>query len=174
MGSYLGVPVQREWHDIETIEGFLHTEWPSVVIELGTGTGAFSLYLASYCFAHGFKFRTYDLGDKPHPHQRPNARCLEAVVRLGGEVRIADVFDPEIVEEIGLALRDPCLVYCDNGDKPREIQTYAPLIPVGSFIGVHDFGTEVSQGDIDLSGFEVWREMQFIESPNRILKRVSK
>ena len=67
-----GVPVQREWIDIETIEDFLTTEWPSVVIELGTGTGAFSLYLAGYCAAQEAEFRTYDTGRNTHP---PLSHC---------------------------------------------------------------------------------------------------
>ena len=48
---------------------------------------------------------------------------------------------------------------------------YAPLIPVGSFIGVHDFGHEIT--DIGVPGFEIWREERFENSTNRILERVA-
>ena len=163
-----GVPVQREWVDIETIEGFLVTEWPSIVVELGTGTGAFSLYLACYCASHGFRFYTYDTGENTHMHSRPHNPCLDAVKSIGGVVRKADVFSGDTIEEI--ASLSPSFIYCDNGDKIRELQTYAPLVPVGSFIGVHDYGHEIT--DIALPGFKVWREDSFENSTNRILERV--
>lgn len=166
-----GVPVQRDWIDIETVEGFLITEWPSTVIELGSGTGAFSLFLACYCASHGFKFRTYDTGLNKHPHSRPHAPCLAAVESLGGVVRKADVFSPETVEEIASHMQSPAFIYCDNGDKRRELLTYSAILPVGSFIGVHDFGHEIT--DISLPGFNVWREHLFENSTNRILQRVS-
>ncbi len=166
-----GVPTQRDWADVETIEGFLVTEWPSVVIELGTGTGAFSLYLAGYCAANHARFYTYDTGKNEHPHSRPQPLCIEGVELLGGKVRKADVFAEETIEEIGSLLSPVSFVYCDNGDKPRELRMYAPLIPVGSFIGVHDFGHEIT--DISIPGFEIWREERFENSTNRILERVA-
>lgn len=171
-----GVPLQRDWVDIETIEKFLVVEWPTTVIELGTGTGAFSLFLACYCATHGHKFRTYDTGLHTHEFSKPRQTCLDAIGQLGGVVRKADVFDPGTVEEIRSHLTSPSFIYCDNGDKPLELATYSKIVPVGSFIGVHDYGHEIH--DITIEGFDVWREHLFdgstndVLSYNRILKRV--
>jgi len=53
----------------------------------------------------------------------------------------------------------PVFLYCDNGDKPKELSLYAPLIPKGSVIGTHDWGTEVheeSSEELIKLGFEVY------------------
>jgi cephalosporin hydroxylase len=169
LGSLFGVPVQREWPDIESLERFLVTEWPETVIELGTGTGSLSLFFAAYCAAHGFRFHTWDTGKMTHEHQAPHQRCLDAVAALGGEVHAGDIFDAETVSAIRWRITKKTFVYCDNGDKPRELRTYAPFMPMGSHIGVHDFGTEVREPDIRLEGFEVWEPEWFEGSTNRIL-----
>lgn len=40
------------------------------------------------------------------------------------------------------------IVYCDGGNKPKEILTYAPLMRPGDLIAAHDYGTEISLRDV--------------------------
>lgn len=42
----------------------------------------------------------------------------------------------------------PALVFCDNGNKPRELIEYAPILRPGDYLSVHDYGTEVMDGDL--------------------------
>jgi len=166
----------RPWVDVQTIEHFLSEKWPVTVIELGTGTGAFSVYLATYCWFNGFSFHTFDthkLSDLPF-HEM-NGRCVEAVSRLDGNYHREDVFSTEIsdfIRDIVRASDGPALLYCDNGDKPREIKEYKDALRIGDFLGVHDFGFEVTEEDVP-DNFSHPSLFEDLGSTNRILERVS-
>ena len=41
------------------------------------------------------------------------------------------------------------ILLCDNGDKPREFDTFAPLAKPGDIIVVHDWETEIFPGHIN-------------------------
>jgi len=173
--SLFAIPVQRDWEDLRTMEEFLVSAWPSLVIELGTGTGGFSLYLAGYCAIHGHSFHTFDLGDKDHSHQKPNMDALKAIRALGGHVHTSDVFSEGTVEVIRFLIgksEGPAFIYCDNGDKPREVNTYAPLLRTGDYLGVHDFGTEIHS--LPYSGFKRWHWPIFEScgSTNRVIQKL--
>lgn len=172
-----GVHTQRVWADIFTIENFLTEKWPMAVVELGTGTGAFSAYLAMYCHFNGGRFLTID-AHRPNPSafQRGRDSCLGAVGMLGGCYLKADVFDgrtKQFVREV-INSRSPAFVYCDNGDKRREVLEYAPVLRRGDFLGVHDYGHEIHEDDLPKHGWIPWRPEFFEEhqSTNRILERV--
>jgi hypothetical protein len=42
------------------------------------------------------------------------------------------------------------LIYCDNGDKPREVKTYLKYMPVGTYVMAHDWGTEILPRDLEM------------------------
>jgi hypothetical protein len=112
--------------DQEAWQQFFDSVRPKAILELGTGTGVFSRWLAE----HVEWFVTLDI-EEPQPGT-PGFRRLS-------------VWDdePEILALIGQAPR-PFVLFCDNGDKPLEIRKYAPAVRVGDFVAVHDVGTEVS------------------------------
>lgn len=57
-----------------------------------------------------------------------------------------DVFSDKTKQTVEtLAYHRPAYLVCDGGDKEREFREYAPLLPTGSVISVHDWGTEVNQ-----------------------------
>lgn len=176
--TFAGVHSQRPWVDIWTVENFLVETWPKTVVELGTGTGAFSVYLATYCAFHGYAFHTLDTHQIRHsPFQTENTTCTDIVRRLGGHTLSLDVFAEGTIAWAGevVAQHKPAFVYCDDGDKPREVAAYAPLLAPGDFLGVHDFGHEILGSDLELDGFEFWKPELFEEcgSTNRVLERVS-
>ena len=41
------------------------------------------------------------------------------------------------------------LLYCDNGNKPKEIEMYAKYLNSGDVIGVHDYGYEYEEEEVD-------------------------
>lgn len=64
-----------------------------------------------------------------------------------------DVFDDVIVDKLLEQLLHwpiPQIIYCDNGDKPREVKTYLPVVPSGTYIMAHDWGTEITSHDLDM------------------------
>lgn len=178
--GYAGAAIERKWTDIFTIDVFLTSQRPSLIIELGTGSGAFSCYLATYAHLNGARFCTFDSHRRSAPTKRPNYRALRLIRRLGGRVHHRDIFDPSTRQLIrSLITRAPSVfVYCDNGDKPREIHTFVDDLKEGDFVGVHDYGSEIHERD--LSGLldtslSRWNPDFFsgLSSSNRIFRKTA-
>jgi hypothetical protein len=59
-------------------------------------------------------------------------------------------------------------LYCDNGNKIKEVNLYANWLKVGDMLGIHDWGTEIKREDIDQNILD-----QFMNHPlNAALKEV--
>lgn len=178
--GFAGIPIERKWSDIFTIDVFLTRERPDIIIELGTGSGAFSCYLATYAFLAGAEFHTFDTHLRGSPTKRINYRAQRLIARLGGKTHRRDVFSLATVTLISKITRQPrtAFVYCDNGDKIREVRTFAEHLKVGDFLGVHDFGSEIQTEDISYltqtGRFIHWNanELTAAASSNRLLQRV--
>jgi hypothetical protein len=116
--------------DLQAWEQFLARVQPQALLELGTATGSFSKWLNRRVKW----FRTIDVG-KPE-------RRTPGFIRLDVWERADDVRDL-----IARAPR-PFVLYCDNGDKRREVDTFAGALEVDDFLAVHDFGTDIYDPDI--------------------------
>ena len=46
-------------------------------------------------------------------------------------------------------------LYCDDGDKPKEVNTYARYLNKGDAIGVHDWGEEIDLSREVVPGFDI-------------------
>jgi hypothetical protein len=132
--SFAGVLMAQyvcDWHLWECVL----TENPHLagIVELGTWQGGMSRYLWAQAQARGMKFVTYDsmLPDVPPPE----------FVKL-------DMYRyPEVVAAAA-ATMGPVALFCDGGNKPRELKTFPPLMPEGSIFLVHDWGTETVPTDV--------------------------
>ena len=87
----------------------------------------------------------------------------------------ADVWDKKTVEPlIADNSNKPLALLCDGGNKPKEMQTFTPLLSVGDFAIVHDWGNEVS--DADLVGLPIEmilrQECESLKSLTRFFKRI--
>ena len=178
--GYAGSAMERRWSDIFTIDVFLSSQRPSTIIELGTGIGAFSAYLATYAYVNGAAFHTFDSHLKAAPSKRSNQRALRLVRAIGGKTHRRDIFEASSQAFIkGLIARGGSVfLYCDNGDKPREVQLFAPALKTGDTLGVHDYGSEIHERDFSgLLGTHLtpWEPQLFerLSSSNRIFVRAS-
>lgn len=147
--SFLGTRILQRWVDFVVWEKVLnaHPELKTV-IELGTGQGAFSIYLLLQTIQRGMQFWTFD-----------NVRFREidaspAAIKLGlaSHFYEGDIFGEGQSQLMRLLFRKsshPLLLFCDNGDKPREIRTFIPLLQQGNIVGVHDWQKEFTLADIE-------------------------
>jgi hypothetical protein len=131
--TFLGRNCSQSWPDFLLWERLFaaHPELRSVV-ELGTGEGGFSHYLYLQCERRRIEFSTFD-----HVHMDgqdvPGFRCL-------------DIFaQPDVVAG---CFAPPTLLFCDDGDKPREVAVFAPLLEPGDIVVAHDWGDEIALRDI--------------------------
>lgn len=135
MGKWFGRPILQYWEDVELWEKVLN-EWNNRlnwILELGTYQGGFSFYLYAQACARGIEFTSLD-------NKKPD-KFTAGFVEW-------DVFNrlPEFVEQA--YLEKPGVVFCDNGDKPREIALYVERVHPESLFAVHDWGTEFQPANI--------------------------
>ncbi len=53
-----------------------------------------------------------------------------------------DAFNSGIINKVKKRINaapPPCYLFCDGGDKPREMKTYVPLLRSGDLLSVHDW-----------------------------------
>lgn len=117
--------------DIHAWEIFLRDRRISTIIELGTGTGAFSLRLRD----KAPNFLTLDNKEPYHD--------IEEFISYD----ILNDPDDMIKEEINSASR-PFLLYCDNGNKQQEVAMYSKILNKGDYLATHDFQIEIYPEDI--------------------------
>lgn len=132
------IEMQHRYEDRALIVEVLQTLRPRVAIELGTAAGGFASLLARTLEEWDGIVYTADKIDCPNADvllgRHPNLSLVRANVLEWSQwpaVLRTRVTGPNV------------LVYCDNGNKPREIEIVAPRLLRGSIIGTHDYGTEV-------------------------------
>lgn len=158
--SFGGTTVSQIWADFVLWEGLLNSKEFKAVFELGTWLGGFSWWLWAQCEARGMWFSTFDT-------IAPQREMPDMVFEK------ADVFAS--AKKLGALFREhePCVVFCDNGNKPRELRTYAEQLKhPDSVLVVHDWGTEIFQKDVPDTLKMVHREFcEEINSISRVFQR---
>lgn len=124
----------------------LNNPVPCNFLELGTGHGLSTCYLGVVAaLRHGWVV-TYDIQDLIPPHIRSVMNMLEIEPLLG------DILEnTESIGGVRMFIKNSekglCL-FCDNGNKEKEIELYAPYLKQGDVLLVHDWGTEVHAENI--------------------------
>jgi len=156
-----GVVIYKSWAEIFQLEALLN-EYPcSTIIELGTGFGSTTIFLGAHSFMKGAKVFSYD--DKPTVTE-PVQKIFDA---LDVTFEVIDIFENEkkIIDLINRPGRT--LLYCDNGDKSKELSIWGYHLKKGDIALVHDYPEEIPQyildEAIDLYGLEPFEEEWFSE-----------
>lgn len=142
--SFGGVSCAQTWADFIVWEAILNSEHRrglKRIVELGTWTGGFSLYLYAQATARQMGFLTMD-------SVLPADLGLSVPKWIPGFVR-CDIW--KMKDELRLSLGhggEPIVLFCDNGNKPRELKEFAGAVSPGSLVAVHDWGTEVGPDDV--------------------------
>jgi len=114
---------------------------PGILVELGTWRAGATYVLRRACPSVplvSFDVACPLLTPEQYLAIEPHTLLLEA-----------DVFaDPLRVVQLWRGRPWPAFLYCDDGDKPREVQTFAPWLRPGDVIGCHDWGKEIGPADV--------------------------
>lgn len=134
LSEHKGHTCQHRSDDFAPMAEIIRARRPVVVVELGTDRGGFAAWLADLVAEWGGEVTTFDIADRVLPGvlDIKNLRFVQCDVLAGPH--------PLVVELIG---QSGVLLYCDNGNKQREIELYAPLLRAGSMLAVHDYNAEV-------------------------------
>lgn len=131
--SFGGVTGAQFWIDLVLWENVLNSN-PQIegIVELGSWEGGMSWFLWAQAQARGQWFNTFDI---MQPEREPP--CFE---------RLDFYRYPERIE--ALVSGAPVALFCDGGNKPRELKTFPPLCAPGSIFLAHDWGTETTADDV--------------------------
>ncbi len=141
--SFGGVEVSQMWNDLALWEEFFNRANVKSVIELGTFRGGMTMFFTLQGIARGFTITSID--DQNH------GAPTEQLHKLGTKLLTMDLLSESTVEpmrELIASLPKPLVLFCDNGDKPREWGLYVPLLSPGDFAAVHDWGTEFRESNL--------------------------
>jgi cephalosporin hydroxylase len=134
---FVGQPAGHSPYVYQVISDILLRNEVSAIIEVGTMYGALTMYLGLWGLRLDVPVISFDIDQNL---SEPVARVLDGL----GVVRYEmDVFSERAVSIIQALATKPVYLICDGGDKPREVETFTPLLPIGSVISVHDWGDEI-------------------------------
>lgn len=174
--TYCGIPAIQAWQDFMLWEEFLNISDPKAIIELGTFLGGFSLYLYHQAYSREALFYTVDIAEHADLDTENSPLWING---LFAAFLMEDVFSPVFENVLRTILADernhPLVLFCDGGNKPKEMQIFAPMLYPGDYIVTHDWGNEISWPDLDsIKDFldpVLLKECEELHSLTRFFKR---
>lgn len=160
--SFAGVPMAQYWCDLVLWEAILNTnEHLRGIVEIGTWEGGLSGWLWAQARLRGMSFVTFDVTVPTKLATTGWTDCY----------RQTDVFaEPEFVEAF-IAERAPVVLLCDGGNKPRELETFGPMVGPEGLVVVHDWGTEMLPADVpDTMSMEYGAYCDLLGSVSRVFR----
>lgn len=144
-----GIIMGHTWHEAGQILRVLNDFDVDSFIEIGTNVGGLtSLMFGRAAVCHLFKYLGLELD-----FSIVNQHVL-ALRSFSPRFRILnlDCFSQEAFDEVGKHLRNSgrCLLYCDGGNKVKELYHFAPLLRTKDILMCHDYW----DGKIDVRDVE--------------------
>ena len=132
--TFVGQHMQHNYRLYFVLDEVFRTQ-PQIdrCVEIGTGCGALTTYLALW--SKKLFLKSVLSFDK---QMLCDAEFLDG---LGVTLMVEDVFSNDSFINIHGVSGIPLFI-CDGGDKQREFETFAPKLKSGSIICAHDLGTE--------------------------------
>lgn len=144
-----GVHASHTWDELGAIFRVIQDFKINTFIELGLFKGGLSSFMLTRC---QYVTNFYYVGVEKD-RELLDIRLMNIFGSFGSRLVIGNVFHPQVsklIMDVVMSCPVPRLVYCDNGDKPREVNTYLPIVPKGTYVMAHDWGTEITQHDLDM------------------------
>ncbi len=170
--NHLGIPSSHTWYELGCILEIIERHGVNLFIELGFLHGGLGSMLgARTMLVDSFHYFGVELRPQGvHPNFIKLANLLPKV-----GIKFGDVFSSEVQEMIGAKTisRNGCaLIYCDNGNKPREFNDYSLRLKRGDLIMVHDYPNEFNDEHIATANKKLSRiEMNFLKKTRLVLFR---
>jgi len=170
VNTFTGIPMQQTWTAIYALNRFIQNEPDLVrIVDLGSGYGGLTLFFGMCMKNRGGKVLSMDL--------------MNLYFNPVGLVtfRKIDIFTPEAIALVKKFLKagGKNLIFCDNGNKPKELDTYGKLLKGGDFIMAHDYKTEIMEEEVEIVaqkyGLEFYEQELFGGNTHIVsLKKVGK
>ncbi|MBU0777855.1 hypothetical protein KKF82_06320 [Patescibacteria group bacterium] len=139
--NYKGIRLRHEWQAMVTISEILKEFDPELIIEFGSQYGGLTLFMNDTC--PNAEIRAYDI-DNRYFHDVKKQLNDNVIFKV---CNILIGLPKDIVNLCRDKRRK--FLYCDNGNKIHEVNTYAPFLNPGDMIGCHDWGIEIKEEDVE-------------------------
>lgn len=173
--TYCGVPAIQAWQDFMLWERFLNEAHGTSLMELGTFLGGFTLYLQHQAYSRGMTFYTVDWQVFANFDDPEGALSLNGTKDFFNHL---DVWGPEFSNLLDgiLAAEKVFVLFCDGGNKPKEMQTFIPRLRPGDLVATHDWGNEITSVDLEsvkhLIEPVLLNECEELQSLTRFFRRI--
>lgn len=141
-----GPPVAQAWYQVGLVFHLIDELKVRSFIELGMFCGGLSdLLIRRTETMADMAFMGFEIDGAVLERHCPRVRAHPSAV-------IADVFDASTVVrvlEFINARPGVAFVYCDDGNKQKEMRTYAPILRVGDAMMAHDYPGETTPESLD-------------------------
>lgn len=142
----LGVPTSLTWHDVGAIVHVIQAARVTCVVEIGVDQGGLAALLLAY---RQYAQQQYSI--PPLTNYFGVDINLETVSRSvldphRAHFLEADAWASSTVDRVRaeIAGHSRALIFCDGGDKPKDLRTYAPILRPGDVLMAHDYHNEYS------------------------------
>jgi hypothetical protein len=139
---YKNIMIQQHEKFEEVFKDFLEKIRPKRILEIGTGTGGFTLYIRETLNSIGLyetKIKSFDINPMDLIHRKinelNNIEILKDNLFFGNDYKLVRY---DLIEEF-LKNDGVSLVLCDGGNKIKEFNQLAPIIKNGDYIMAHDY-----------------------------------
>lgn len=141
-----GVHTMQSWDDLFFLNEVLNnpTTRLDTIIEFGTYRGGLAVFFGLHAYSRGIEALTFDI--RPEP---------EGLFQKYLELLPLTFYNMDVLREEAInivsekARRGRIFLFCDGGEKPKDFETYAPLMRAWDFIFIHDKGREIFQHEVD-------------------------
>lgn len=140
-----GITASQTWEQLTAYLRAVHELDVKLFVELGIHKGGLAALMIARTHWVDFRYLGIEIAPR-HIDER-------VIKRDGGPVRIwyGDCLGEAIKKQVSDAIHDTqgvVFVLCDNGNKPAEMKTYAPLLRLGDYIAAHDYPLEITDKDL--------------------------
>jgi len=141
--TFLGARQQHTYWLYKVIDDIL-VDNPQIYefVEIGTGQGALSIVLGLHAAQRHTSLLTFDINDR-HQKVTPLFTKLDILFHK------LDCFTSKASHLMMHTMGGtPTFFFCDGDDKPKEFNTFVPMLPADSIIAAHDYGVEIKDADM--------------------------
>jgi len=152
---YRGKTIKQVKGITKIFDIFFEKEKFKNIIEIGTGTGIFSIYFATKAKEMGALFTTIDI-------KNLNGKTKQNLLNLNTNIIKCDINKSTYIEQV-LKEKDRCLILNDGGGKVPEFNRFCKKIKPDDVLMTHDFYVE---GRTSASGIIVMNDVKALVEKN--------
>ena len=153
---FMGTEIDQSYAALYFFEHYIDFYKFEYVVEFGSRDGGLSIFLANMAsITEQFIFHTFEYNKELDWYNRIKGgvgHWFDELEKVSPYIKSfeMDVFSYQTMDIVKSNIdKYKTLIFCDNGDKPREFNLYAPLIKPGDCIVTHDWNTGIFQHQIN-------------------------